>query len=88
MTALILTTQSTLTLIMILLMHLNPLYHPLSSPITPMSCSVSFVNSRSMTPTILPGDLILVEKISPALRRDVLHVSPAVPGTHTHTPYQ
>ena len=36
-----------------------------------------------MTPTILPGDLILVEKISPLLRRDVLHVAPAVPGRLT-----
>ena len=76
MTALILTTQSTLTLIMILLMHLNPLYHPLSSPITPMSCSVSFVNSRSMTPTILPGDLILSTL-------PIIHT----PQIHSITPY-
>ena len=33
-----------------------------------------------MTPTILPGDLILVEKISPILRRNVLGIPPANEG--------
>ena len=33
-----------------------------------------------MTPTILPGDLILVEKISPIIRRDVFHILPASEG--------
>jgi signal peptidase I len=30
-----------------------------------------------MTPTIQPGDLILVEKISPIIRRDIFKMSPA-----------
>ena len=38
------------------------------------------MNSRSMTPTILPGDLILVEKISPILRRNLLGIPPASEG--------
>lgn len=33
-----------------------------------------------MTPTILPGDLILVEKISPILRRNLLGIPPANEG--------
>ena len=33
-----------------------------------------------MTPTILPGDLILVEKISPIIRRDIFHILPASKG--------
>ena len=33
-----------------------------------------------MTPTILPGDLILVEKISPILRRNLLGIPPANQG--------
>jgi Signal peptidase, peptidase S26 len=33
-----------------------------------------------MTPTILPGDLILVEKISPVLRRNLLGIPPANEG--------
>ena len=39
----------------------------------------SFVNSRSMTPTIVPGDLILVEKVSPFVRKAV-GISPALPS--------
>lgn len=37
----------------------------------------SFVNSRSMEPTIYPKDLILVEKISPFITRDLLHIPSA-----------
>ena len=33
-----------------------------------------------MTPTILPGDLILVEKISPIIRRNLLGIPPASEG--------
>ena len=33
-----------------------------------------------MTPTILPGDLILVEKISPIIRRALFHIPPASEG--------
>lgn len=33
-----------------------------------------------MTPTILPGDLILVEKISPIVRRALFHIPPASEG--------
>ena len=33
-----------------------------------------------MTPTILPGDLILVEKISPIIRRNLLGIPPANEG--------
>lgn len=33
-----------------------------------------------MTPTILPGDLILVEKVSPIIRRAIFHIPPASEG--------
>jgi Signal peptidase, peptidase S26 len=33
-----------------------------------------------MTPTILPGDLILVEKVTPIIRRAIFHIPPASEG--------
>jgi signal peptidase I len=37
----------------------------------------SVVNSRSMMPTIIPKDIILVEKVSPLIQRDVLRGNPS-----------
>ena len=42
--------------------------------------TLSFVNSKSMESTISPKDLILVEKISPIIRRDLLHINSAQDG--------
>jgi len=39
--------------------------------------TVSFVNSRSMETTIYPKDLILVEKITPLISRELLHTHTA-----------
>ena len=42
-----------------------------------LSCTLSFVNSKSMEPTIIPRDVILVEKISPIITRDILKTKAA-----------
>jgi len=52
----------------------------LSATLVSQAVTVSFVNSKSMEPTILPRDVILVEKVSPFVKRDILGMTPAKGG--------